>query len=330
MVELFIVIVLGFILDLIIGDPHYRYHPVRIMGGGIVFFEKILRRFRLDGLGGGILLVLIVEIISLSGYILIRVILYLIHPIPALCFDIFVCYSCLAIKDLMDHMKPVIHGLESNNLSEAREAIAKVVGRDVRYLDEEGVGRAAVETMAENFVDGFFSPLFWFLAGGILGYILGLSPVMPALGLMIASKVGSTLDSMVGHKSPEYAEFGKAGARLDDLVNFVPARLSLIILFFGAWLSGLHPVSGLRVALKDRMKHDSPNAAHAESFVAGALNIRLGGPTVYQDGLKDKPWLGEGYADPTMEQIYRTAMLIKVSSWVSMAVTFIILLLIYS
>jgi len=328
MVELFIVILLGFLFDLSIGDPHYRCHPVRIMGGGITFFERILRRFRLDGLGGGILLVLIMEIVSLSGYISIRVVLHLIHPIPALCFDIFICYSCLALRDLMDHMKPVMRGLESNNLSEAREAVAKVVGRDVRYLDEQGVSRAAVETMAENFVDGFFSPLFWFLAGGISAYILGLSPVMPALGLMIASKVGSTLDSMVGYKSPEYAEFGKAGARLDDLVNFVPARLSLIILFFGAWLSGLHPVNGLRVALKDRMKHDSPNAAHAESFVAGALNIRLGGPTVYQDGLKDKPWLGEGYADPTMEQIYRTATLIRVSSWVSMAVTFIILLLI--
>jgi adenosylcobinamide-phosphate synthase len=328
MVELFIVIVLGFILDLMIGDPHYRYHPVRIMGGGIAFFEKILRRFRLDGLGGGILLVLIVEIISLSGYILIRVILYFIHPILALCFDIFICYSCLALKDLMDHMKPVIHGLESNNLSEAREAIAKVVGRDVRYLDEEGIERAAVETMAENFVDGFFSPLFWFLAGGILAYSIGFSPVMPAVCLMIASKAGSTLDSMVGYKSPEYAQFGKAGARLDDFINFVPARLSLIILFFGAWISGLHPVNGLSIALKDRMKHDSPNAAHAESFVAGALNIRLGGPTVYHDGLKEKPWLGEGYADPTMEQIYRTAMLIRVSSWVSMAVTFAILLLI--
>jgi len=301
MVELFIVIVLAFILDLIIGDPHYRYHPVRIMGGGIAFFEKILRCFRLDGLGGGILLVLIIEIVSLSGYILIRSGLHLIHPILALWFDIFMCYSCLALKDLMDHMKPVMRGLESNDLSEAREAVAKVVGRDVRYLVGEGVGRAAVETMAENFVDGFFSPLFWFLAGGISAYIFGLSPVMPALGLMIASKVGSTLDSMVGYKSPEYAEFGKAGARLDDFINFVPARLSLIILFFGAWISGLHPVNGLRVALKDRMKHDSPNAAHAESFVAGALNIRLGGPTVYHDGLKEKPWLGEGCADPTME-----------------------------
>jgi len=326
--ELFTVILLGFLLDLSIGDPHYRCHPVRMMGGGITFFERMLRRFRLDGLGGGIVLVLIMEIVSISVYISIRVLLHLIHPIPALCFDVFICYSCLALKDLMDHMKPVISGLASNNLSEAREAVAKVVGRDVRYLDKDGVGRAAVETMAENFVDGFFSPLFWFLAGGILAHILGFSPVMLALGLMIASKVGSTLDSMVGYKSPEYAEFGKAGARLDDVVNFVPARLSLGILFLGAWLSGLHPVNGLRMALKDRTKHDSPNAAHAESFVAGALHIRLGGPTVYHDGLKEKPWLGEGYVDPTMEQIYRTMTLIRVSSWVSMAITFAVLLLI--
>ena len=151
---------------------------------------------------------------------------------------------------------------------------------------------------------------------------------MPALGFMIASKVGSTLDSMVGYKSPEYAEFGKAGARLDDFINFLPARLSLIILFFGAWLSGLHPVNGLRGALKDRLKHDSPNAAHAESFLAGALNIRLGGPTVYEGKLKEKPWLGEEYADPTIRQIYKTMAFIKVSSWVSIVVTSAILLLV--
>ena len=181
--------------------------------------------------------------------------------------------------------------------------------------------------MAENFVDGFFTPLFWFLTGGILAYILGFSPVMLALSFMIASKVGSTLDSMVGYKSSEYIEFGKAGARLDDFINFLPARLSLIALFLSAGLTGLHPVNGLKTALKDRLKHDSPNAAHAESFVAGALKIRLGGPTVYHDGLKEKPWLGEGYADPTMEQVYKTTTLIRVSSWVSMAMTLAVLLL---
>lgn len=166
-------------------------------------------------------------------------------------FDLFICYSCLALKDLVVHIKPVIHALETGDLPEARKRIALVVGRNIQSLDDKGVSRAAVETLAENFVDGFLSPVFWYLLGGILACILGLSPVITALSFMLAFKVGSTLDSMVGYKSPRFMDFGWASAKLDDVMNFIPARLSLIILFFGAWISGLHPLDGLRVALRD-------------------------------------------------------------------------------
>ena len=150
-----------------------------------------------------------------------------------------------------------------------------VVGRDVRFLDEKGVCRASVETLAENFVDGFLSPLFWCLMGAVLANLLGLSPIKTAMSFMLAFKVASTLDSMVGYKNPDYIDFGVAGARLDDIMNFIPARFSLIILFVGAGISGFHPVNGLKAAMGDRLKHESPNSAHAESFVAGALDIRL-------------------------------------------------------
>ena len=326
MVELSCVISLAFLLDLFIGDPGYRLHPIRMIGHGIAFFEKLLRHIGLDRKAGGILLVLMIETASLAGYLAVSLGCYRICKPMGLGFDLFICYSCLALKDLIHHIRSVIHALETGDLPGARKSIAMVVGRDVCYLDENGVSRAAVETLAENFVDGFLSPFFWYITGGILGYFLGLSPIKTALSIMLGFKVISTLDSMVGYKNPRFFEFGWAGARLDDLMNFIPARLSLIILFVGAWASGLHPLEGLRTALRDRLKHDSPNAAHAEAFVAGTLRIRLGGPTRYTDGLREKSWIGLSDVDPGPEHINRTLLLLKCSAWITMAIPLCILI----
>ncbi|MEA2040423.1 MAG: adenosylcobinamide-phosphate synthase CbiB [Thermodesulfobacteriota bacterium] len=317
MLELALILFLAFIFDLLLGDPRYRFHPIRLIGRCIALFTRILRRVGLDGRWGGIVLVVIVEFVFLIAFLAPSLVLHRIHILLGLGFDLFICYSCLALKDLFYHMDRVNHALGGGNLAEARKGIAMVVGRDVRFLDEKGISRAAIETMAENFVDGFLSPLFWYLNGGILGYILGLSPVMTAAGFMVTFKVASTLDSMVGYKDSEFLEFGWAGAKLDDIMNFIPARLSLIVLFAGAWICGLKASEGIRVALRDRLKHDSPNAAHAESFVAGSLEVRLGGPTVYPDGQKDKPWLGEGNPDPLPQHIQRTASLLTRSAWVA-------------
>ncbi len=320
MLETAFVIFFAFILDLLIGDPRYKYHPVRIIGNGISFCSKVLRQNGLGGKWGGVLLVLILETITLGVYLVISLTLRKLYPLSGWGFDLFVCYSCLALKDLISHTKLVIRALEEGDLSKARECVASMVGRDVRYLDEEGVCRATMETLAENFVDGFLSPFFWYLAGGIAALLLGFSPVVPALCAMLGFKVASTLDSMVGYKNQEYAEFGWAGARLDDIMNFIPARMSLVILFLGAWVSGLNPMDGLKVALRDRLKHESPNAAHAESFTAGVFHTRLGGPTRYPDGLKDKPWLGDGNVSPGSAQIKKMAALLNRSAWITMAI----------
>ena len=320
MMEKAYVIFFAFLLDLFLGDPRYRLHPVRIIGYGIALFEKILRRLGLNGRTGGVLLVLMIVFASLTGYLAAHLVLDRLHPLPGLAFDLFLCYSFLALKDLIRHVRPLITALETADLPQAREIISTVVGRDVRYLDGEGVGRAAVETMAENFVDGFLSPLFWYVTGAALGSSLGISPVRTALSFMLIFKVSSTLDSMVGYKNQEYLEFGRAGARLDDFMNFIPARLSFVALFFGAWISGLQPFDGLRVALRDRLKHDSPNSAHAEAFVAGAMHIRLGGPAQYPEGWKQKPWLGEGNPDPGPAHIRRTIILLNCAAWTSVVV----------
>jgi adenosylcobinamide-phosphate synthase len=313
--ELSALISIAFLLDLLLGDPPYAYHPVRIIGRIIIYLEKGLRRIGWAGKKGGIILVLAVVSIVLSGYLSLSSLLFNLHQVLGLSFSCFLCYSCLAMGDLLNHIKPVVHSLKIGDLQLAKRSMGMLVGREVLSLDEQGLGRAAVETMAENFVDGFLSPLLWGLVGGVLASILGMSIIKTSISLMLVFKTASTLDSMVGYKNRTYRHFGWAGAKLDDVMNFVPARLSFFFLFLGACMAGLKPVQGLRVALRDRLKHDSPNAAHAESFVAGALGVRLGGPTTYPEGIKDKPWLGDGTPNVTTLHIHRTAVLLRCSAW---------------
>jgi adenosylcobinamide-phosphate synthase len=320
MFQLAVILLLAFLLDLFLGDPRYRLHPIRLIGLCISLFTKIFRLRGLCGKWGGILLVGTVQVIFLGAYLTVSLALRHIHMMIGLMFDLFTGYSCLALKDLLNHTDRVVHALEAGDLIEARKRIGMVVGRDVRSLDEKGVCRAAMETLAENFVDGFLSPLFWGFSGGMLGYLLGYSPVMTAISFMLAFKVTSTLDSMVGYKDARFLKFGWAGARLDDIMNFVPARLSLVILFVGAWICRLNPSGGIRTALRDRLKHDSPNSAHAESFVAGALRVQLGGPTLYPEGQKEKPWLGQGNPDPLPLHIRKTGRLLKCAAWVGVII----------
>ena len=321
---------LAFIMDLCLGDPRYRLHPIRLMGLSVSFFEGLLRRAGLDGRWGGILLVVAVETVWAALYLSLSFALHRLGTLLALVLDLFLIYSCLALKDLFVHTDRVILALEKDDVGQARKAISMVVGRDVRRLDEEGIARAGIETLAENFVDGFLSPIFWYLMGAVAGCAAGASPVTSGLCLMIGFKVASTLDSMVGYKDSRFLRFGRAGARLDDIMNFFPARLSLLILLAGAWMCGLRGWQGMRTSLRDRLKHGSPNAAHAESFVAGALGVRLGGPAVYAGGRKDKAWLGEGNPDPGPQDMRRTATLLIRSAWTAVAMSICVLFLMSS
>ncbi|MDY7038131.1 MAG: CobD/CbiB family cobalamin biosynthesis protein, partial [Thermodesulfobacteriota bacterium] len=251
------------------------------------------------------------------SYIVLITLFSNLHSWAGLIMNLYLCYSCLALGDLLNHIRPVIHSIENGDLNLAKKSMAKLVGREVQILDEKGLSRAAVETMSENFVDGFFSPLFWYLTGGILSFITNTHTVTTGMTLMLVFKVASTLDSMVGYKNERYIHFGRAGARLDDLMNFIPARLSIFILFLGAVFSSMHPIEGIKTASKDRLKHDSPNAAHAESFVAGALGIRLGGTTRYSYGIKKKPWIGNGTSRVGVLHMRQTTALIRHSAWIA-------------
>ncbi len=328
-VELALILSVAFLLDTLIGDPPYRFHPVRVLGHYISFVEKALRKIGGDGKIAGIFLVLIVEISFLASYLAAVNLLAMLQPLLRGAFNLYLCYSCLALGDLLNHVKPVDRALEKGDLDAARRGVALVVSRETRDLDDEGLIRASIETLAENFVDGFLSPLFWFFAGALLGTLFGTAPQDTAIAAILIFKGASTLDSMVGYRSPEYLRFGWASARLDDMMNFVPARLSILALWMGAFVSRMAPFDGLRTALRDRLKHDSPNAGHAESFVAGSLHIRLGGPTTYPDGLKDKPWLGDGSAKMTRQHIHQAAALVTCSGWISLGFVVSLFLIIY-
>ena len=315
-----LILISAFILDLIIGDPNYRYHPVRIMGNFIFIVLKILRDHFPNKKIAGVSLTILTIIFSVSIYSAFGLLFNRIHYIAGFIFNVYFVYSLIALKDLFNHCRPVIDALENDDIENARKSVGMIVGRDVNYLDKNGIIRAAIETLAENFVDGFISPVFWYGAGCLVGMILHANPVYSGIVFLIIFKVASTLDSMVGYKTEEFKEIGWAGARLDDLMNFIPARLSLLILYLGAALTGLDKTSGLKTSLRDRLKHDSPNSAHSESFVAGAIRARLGGPTRYSEGLKEKPWLGEEFPDPHLADIRRVIKLLLFSSCITVAI----------
>jgi adenosylcobinamide-phosphate synthase len=303
-------------LDSLFGDPPFPFHPVRLIGAAISAFEKLLLRLRWSGSGGGILLVTMTIGLAIGAYLVLRQFLGGLHPFLATVLDLYLAYSCLALRDLCKHAEPIAETLTRSNLTQARTELQKIVGRDTSNLDPESVARGAVESVAENFVDGVLSPIFWYSLIAVFSHAFG-CPAPAAAGIvgMLGFKAISTLDSMVGYRSEHYLLFGRPAARLDDLANFLPARLSLIILSIGALVSGESARAGWKISRRDRLKHLSPNAGHSESFVAGALGIRLGGPTVYREETVEKPWLGDGDEEVGPQHIRRCCRLIYRSAW---------------
>ena len=314
-----VILISALILDVLLGDPPFPFHPVRLIGATISAFEKLLLRLRWSGFGGGILLVATTIGLAIGPYLALRQFLAGLHPFLATVLDLYLAYSCLALKDLCKHAEPIAETLARSDLTQARTELQKIVGRDTANLNPEGVARGAVESVAENFVDGILSPMFWYSLIALFSHLFG-CPAPAAAGVvgMLAFKTISTLDSMVGYRHDHYLLFGRSAARLDDLANFLPARLALIILSIGAVFSGEKAWAGWKTFRRDRLKHLSPNAGHSESFVAGALGIRLGGPTVYQEQTVEKPWLGDGDEEVGPDHIRRCCRLINRSSWVAL------------
>jgi len=318
MTESLIILVLAYALDLVLGDPVYRLHPVRLMGTAVSRVEGVLFSRGLSGRGGGMILTAAmlsgVSILAAAG-------IFLASMVPGLefMFMVFLVYSCMGLRDLVGHTRPVALALEKGDLVRARQKLQMIVGRDPSALDSSGVARAAVESVAENFVDGFLALVFWFVAGCILGYLLGVDPAFAGVLLAVNYRMVNTLDAMVGYRSSRYMHFGRFAARLDDVLNHVPARLSILVISLAAFACGYDWKGSLATGLKDRLKHASPNAGHSEAAMAGALDIRLGGPVQYAFALVDKPWMGEKGQDAAWEHIRAALKIIQAAAWISLA-----------
>jgi len=330
MIECSIIITFAFLLDIAIGDPVYRYHPVRLTGNLIWFLEKWFFRHNLNGILAGILIWIF---LILSGLFVYCAVFYFfqyftIHAM-VIAWEIFVVYSCFAFRDMIDHAQPVYQALLKNNLKLARIKLKIIVGRDVDRLDKEGVIRATIESISESFVDGFLSPMFWFTAGVLTA--MHVYPDEPHLygflggAAILIYRMTNTMDSMIGYKNEKYHKFGKFSARMDDILNFVPARLSLFFLLSGIILVRANAGRAIKVFLRDRLKSESPNAAHSMSILAGALEISLGGPSEYEGELLNKSYLGDSKKKAETAMIEKTINIFYYSAW--FVILYILLLL---
>ncbi len=286
---------LGFALDIIIGDPRKFPHIVVGMGRMISLLERFLiwlfPKTQGGELWGGIALVVFLPLFSLGVSWGLVYLSWLIHPLAALAFEGLLCWQCLAARALQKESMKVYYPLKNGDLSAARSELSMIVGRDTANLDEEGVARAAVESVAESTNDGIIAPLLFMAVGGA-----------PA---GVFYKAINTMDSMVGYKNDKYLYFGRAAARLDDAANFIPARIAALLMIVSSFLCGCDAKNAWRIYRRDRKNHKSPNSAHTEAVCAGALGIQLGGDAYYFGKLVHKPSIGDSARKIEPEDIRR-------------------------
>ncbi len=301
--------IFGFLLDALLGDPYNIPHPVRMMGKAITRAEATLRKkFPPTAQGerkAGLLLAIALPVASFLAYFIILWLSGLIHPILRLAVESWMCYQLLAARSLRDESMKVYAALRSHNISGARSALSMIVGRDTAALNADGIARAAAETVAENLSDGVIAPLCFMALGG--------AP------LMALYKAVNTLDSMVGYKNQRYQHFGCASAKLDDILNFIPARLAGLLIILSAALSKMNAKGALRIFLRDRKNHSSPNSAQTEAACAGALGIRLAEDAYYGGQLVRKPYIGDPLRPIEPADILRSNRLMYISSALALA-----------
>jgi adenosylcobinamide-phosphate synthase len=299
---------MGFLVDLLLGDPHGLPHPVCLMGRLISGLETGLRRegsVRTPKAAErrGALLVVIVLLVTgiVAGGIL--AVAYLLHPIVGLLAETIMTWQILAVKSLRVESMEVYHCLVDRGLPEARRAVSMIVGRDTEHLDEEGVIKAAVETVAENTSDGVIAPMLYLALGG------------PVAGFLY--KAVNTMDSMIGYKNEKYLHFGRCAARLDDVVNYLPARISAGLMLAVCVVAGKDFDAALagKIHKRDCHNHASPNSAQTESVCAGALGVRLAGDAFYFGQKVAKPYIGDALREVETEDIRRANRLMYRTAW---------------
>lgn len=298
----------GFILDRILGDPQWRFHPIRLIGSLISFWEKKLLKDQHEAAmkRAGVWLVAAVTVPSVILPLVILILCEMIHPLLRLLAESILCYFLFAAKALKTESMKVHDNLAKGDLEGGRQAVSMIVGRDTQSLTEEGIIKAAVETVAENTSDGVVAPIICtLLLGAPLGFLY---------------KAINTMDSMVGYKNDKYLYFGRAAAKLDDVVNFIPARISAYLMILSAFLLGEDGKNAFRIYRRDRYHHASPNSAHTEAVCAGALRVQLAGDAYYFGKLYKKEYIGDDLTPIQVSMIPRANRLMYMTSTLALII----------
>lgn len=303
------------LLDALLGDPRWYPHPVRGIGLVCSWSEAITRLVTSNLYLAGFITVIVV--LGTTGTI-VSLILYAAASFSSTAegvVAVILLYTTIAARDLLRHSNEVYVQLQDKvSLENARIAVEKIVGRDTNKLNEDGICRASIETVAENMVDGITAPLFFAILASCFAPVLNISPITCSVIGAFLYKAVNTMDSMIAYKNERYLKFGRVAAKLDDAVNFFPARLSGVCLIIAAFILKLDYRKAAKVFLRDRLKHSSPNAGHTEAVTAGALGIRLGGPSFYFDTIVEKPFMGDSDSEPVPADIKKTNRLVIVGS----------------
>lgn len=298
------------LIDVAVGDPDYAWHPVRLIGRSLTACEARLRRTGLDGYDGGVVLFVLLGGLWVGGLSLVVMLTASITGWLAAVVHALIVYALMALGSLLRYGRRIEKALRAGDLPGARRAVSQLVGRDTQPMDAAACRRAAVESLSENLTDAVVSPLFWYAVGG--------------LPLLVLFKVVSTMDSMVGYKTPSYIRFGWCGARLDDAMNYVPARVTwLLVAASAAILPGYSGIKALRYGLSDHAVLPSPNSGWSEAAAAGALGRRLVGPIWSSGSLVTDVWIGAP-SDPPLgadADYDRAARLVAVSSAFAITLT---------
>ena len=307
-------LVCGFILDLILGDPYNWPHPIRAIGKLISFGDKKLRqegKFKPKELKvrGAVLVLGVTMSVFLVSLMILKV-SYGVSPVIGFIVESIMYYQILATKCLKDESMKVYHKLTQGTLQEAREQVAMIVGRDTMALDEKGIAKATIETVAENTSDGVIAPLLFCLLGGA------------PLGFWY--KAVNTLDSMIGYKNDKYKDFGYTAARLDDIANFIPARLAAILMIIASALGGYNAPNALKIFKRDRFNHKSPNSAQTEAVCAGALGIQLAGDAYYFGQKVKKPTIGDSIQSVHSTHILHANKLLYITAVLALGIGVVI------
>lgn len=309
-------LIIGFLLDMILGDPYSLPHPVRLIGKIISYLKTFLRK-RLCGhekIAGG-LLVIAVLLISTVVPMIILIICYRINIIIGIIAESIMCYYLLAAKCLKKESMKVYKAIKEGDTEKARYAVSMIVGRDTDVLDENGIIKAAVETVAENTSDGVTAPIFYIMIGGATtGFFY---------------KAANTMDSMIGYKNDEYINFGYYAAKLDDILNFIPSRLTALVMILSSFILKTDGRNAWKIWRRDRFNHASPNSAQTESVCAGALGIMLAGDTFYFGKLYHKKTIGDNTRPIENEDIRRANSLMYCTSAIMLAIAVVFRIIVW-